>query len=115
MPFSDEDIYEAVNGHLPGVSTYVDSHGGGITLLGVKDSTVYIRLIGTCQGCTMSLMTTKMVVQKELRRVIHPELNIINDDGTPENTPPEGLFKVSEPVIVQGSNEGWIDKIKRIF
>lgn len=111
MPFSDEDIYAAVNGHLPAVSTYVDWD----TLLGVKDSIDYIELIGTCHGSVVSLMTTKMVVQKEFRRLIHPELNIVNDDGTLENTPPEGFIKASEPEIVQGSDEGWIEKIKRIF
>ncbi|MCD4667190.1 MAG: NifU family protein [Sulfurimonas sp.] len=89
MPFSDEEIYEAVKSNIPKVSQYVNSHGGGITLVGVKDGSVYIELIGTCSGCSMSLMTTKMVVQKELRALIHPELNVVNIDGTPENILPQ--------------------------
>ena len=92
MPFSDEDIYEAVKNNLAKVSGYVGSHGGGITLLGAKNGTVYIELIGTCSGCSMSLMTTKMVVQKELRALIHPELNIVNVDGTPENKLPDDIY-----------------------
>jgi Fe-S cluster biogenesis protein NfuA len=89
IPFSDEEIYEAVKSNIPKVSQYVNSHGGGITLVGVKDGSVYIELIGTCSGCSMSLMTTKMVVQKELRALIHPELNVVNIDGTPENILPQ--------------------------
>ena len=89
IPFSDEEIYEAVKSNITKVSQYVNSHGGGITLLGVKDGSVYIELIGTCSGCSMSLMTTKMVVQKELRSLIHPELNVVNIDGTPENILPQ--------------------------
>ncbi|MCD6172626.1 MAG: NifU family protein [Sulfurimonas sp.] len=89
MPFSDEEIYEAVKSNIPKVSQYVNSHGGGITLVGVKDGSVYIELVGTCSGCSMSLMTTKMVVQKELRALIHPELNVVNIDGTPENILPQ--------------------------
>ena len=36
MPFTDEEIYEAVKNNLDKVSSYVSSHGGGITLLGSK-------------------------------------------------------------------------------
>ena len=89
MPFSDQDIYEAVKSNIPKVSTYVNSHGGDIELLGTKDGIVYIELTGTCKGCAMSIMTTKMVVQKELRLLIHPTLNIINVDGNPENKLPD--------------------------
>ena len=117
MAFSDEDIYEAVNNHLPEVSNYVNSHGGGITLLGTKNGAVYIELTGTCQGCAMSLMTTKMVVQRELRKLIHPELNVVNIDGTPENVLPDNLYKEDEPepMELKEPKEGWIDKIKNLL
>jgi len=93
MPFSDEEIYEAVESNIPKVSQYVSSHGGGIKLLSVKDGLVYIELIGSCSGCSMSLMTTKMVVQRELRTLIHPELELVNVDGTPENVVPSDVYK----------------------
>ncbi len=115
IPFTDEEIYEAVQNNIPNVSTYVSSHGGGITLLGVKDGLVYIELIGTCSGCAMSLMTTKMVVEKELRALIHPELELINVDGTPENAVPEDVYikkveeKIENEVIYK---EGMFDKVK---
>ncbi|GEM_PF-219369 len=92
MTFLDEDIYEAVKHHLPKVNEYVSSHGGAIRLLGVKDGVVYIELTGACHGCAMSLMTTKMVVEKKLRALIHPELKVVNVDGTPENRMPEDAF-----------------------
>jgi len=107
MPFSDEEIYDAVRNNLPKVSGYVSSHGGGISLLGTKDGVVYIELTGVCGGCSMSLMTTKMVVQKELRALIHPELNVVNVDGTPENVLPEDIYTPKEE-----SKDGVIDKVK---
>jgi Fe-S cluster biogenesis protein NfuA len=85
MQFLDEDIYQAVKNYIPKVSEYVNSHGGGLELLGVKDGTVYIKLTGACGGCSMSLMTTKMVVQKKLRELIHPALSVVNVDDTPED------------------------------
>ena len=97
MTFSDEDIYAAVKHHLPEVNEYIASHGGTIKLLGVKNGTVYIELAGTCHGCSMSLMTTKMVVQKRLRELIHPELTVVNVDGTPENALPDDVYREDEP------------------
>ena len=96
MTFLDEDIYEAVANHIPQVSEYVNSHGGGIELLGVKDGVVYITLTGTCGGCSMSLMTTKMVVQKKLRELVHPELVIVNVDGSQENVLPDDVFVLKQ-------------------
>ncbi|SFV50586.1 NifU protein homolog [hydrothermal vent metagenome] len=92
MQFLDEDLYIAVKNFLPKVSEYVNSHGGGIELLGVKDGVVYIRLVGACGGCSMSLMTTKMVVQRKLKELIHPELQVVNVDGMPENEMPSDAY-----------------------
>lgn len=116
MTFSDEDIYEAVKHHLPTVNEYVQSHGGAIKLLGTKDGKVYIELTGACHGCAMSLMTTKMVVQKKLRELIHPELTVINVDGTPENVLPDVYYsqETDEPEEEVEEISLW-DKAKNIF
>ncbi|WP_295421406.1 NifU family protein [Sulfurovum sp.] len=117
MNFSDEDIYEAVKHHLPSVNEYVNSHGGAITLLGVKNGKIYIELTGACHGCSMSLMTTKMVVQKRLRELIHPELVVVNVDGTPENALPEDLYTKEKPEeeVKEKEEESIWGKVKKIF
>jgi len=117
MNFSDEDVYEAVKNHLPTVNEYVESHGGSIELLGTKNGTVYIELTGTCHGCAMSLMTTKMVVQKKLRELIHPELVVINVDGSAENTLPESYYtqERSKEDEVFEEELSVYDKIKNLF
>jgi|AAUQ01.1.fsa_nt_gi Fe-S cluster biogenesis protein NfuA len=76
MPFSDEDLCEAVKNFLPITEEYIKSHQGTVNFLGVKNGVAYIELGGTCNGCSMSTMTTKMVIQKRLREFIHPELNV---------------------------------------
>jgi len=117
MTFLDEDIYEVVKYHLPTVNEYVESHGGAIRLLGTKDGKAYIELTGACHGCSMSLMTTKMVVQKKLRELIHPELTVINVDGTPENALPDVYYFKKEDVIEKEEDDEislW-DKAKNIF
>ncbi len=117
MIFSDEEIYKAVKHYLPTVNEYVKSHGGSIKLLGVKDGTVYIELTGTCHGCSMSLMTTKMVVQKNLREFIDPELNVTNVDGTPENKLPQEYY-IDETDAIElnkSKQDKLIDTIKNFF
>ncbi len=117
MPFTDQDIYEAVRDKIPTVSSYVNSHGGDIKLLGSKDGTVYIELMGTCKSCAMSVMTTKMVVQKELRLLIHPTLNIVNVDGAPENKLPDEFYTEDEIYnpIVKEKKIGIIKKVTSFF
>jgi len=116
IPFSDEELYYAVKNNLPEVSKYVNSHGGGITLLGVKDGVIYIELVGTCHGCSMSLMTTNMVVRRELRRLIHPELFVVNVDGTAENRLPDDYFSPDEKVEKSNNQKvGVMDRVKSIF
>ena len=119
MQFLDEDLYEAIKNYIPKVSEYVNSHGGGIELLGVKDGTVYITLTGACGGCSMSLMTTKMVVQKKLRELIHPALTVVNVDGTPENVMPEDAYtgpKEEEEKKEEATEEkhGMLDNLKHM-
>ncbi len=115
MLFSDEEIYKATKHYLPTVNEYVKSHGGDIKLLGVKDGAVYIELTGTCHGCSMSLMTTKMVVQKQLRELIAPDLNVINVDGTEQNKLPEGYYidEADKIELNKSKKEKLFDKIKK--
>ena len=114
MPFSDEDIFVAVKNNLPSVNEYIKSHGGDIKLLGIKDGTVYIQLAGTCHGCSMSLMTTKMVVEKRLRELIHPNLVVINIDVGQEQHLPEGLYREEEDSSKK-EREGLFGKLKKMF
>ncbi len=107
MIFSDEELYQAVKHYLPEAEEYVKSHGGKIEFLGVKDGVIYIKLAGACGGCSMSLLTTKMVVQKILRQYIHPELIVLNVDQTGENKLPEDVYIPKEDI-----KKGFFEKIK---
>jgi Fe-S cluster biogenesis protein NfuA len=52
--------------------------GGAIQLLKIQDGKVYIQLQGACVGCAASSSTLKFIVEKNLKELIHPELQIIN-------------------------------------
>ncbi len=46
------------------VNPAVGMHGGHVELLDVKDSTVYIRMGGGCQGCGMADVTLKQGIER---------------------------------------------------
>lgn len=93
IPFSDEELAQAVSGYLPTIAEYVKSHDGTMDFAGVKDSVSYVILGGTCSGCSMSTATTKMVIQKKLRELIHPELLVESIFPGQEDTLPNDLTR----------------------
>ncbi len=51
----------------------LESHGGGIELVDVKESKVFVRLTGACGGCPMATQTLKLGVERVLKAVF-PDL-----------------------------------------
>lgn len=64
----------------------------------------------------MSVMTTNMVIRKELRVLIHPELFVINVDGTEENKLPDEYYAPPEEIVeMSQEQEGVASKMKNMF
>ncbi|HEY6797184.1 MAG TPA: NifU family protein, partial [Kineosporiaceae bacterium] len=51
---------------LEEVRPYLESHGGGVTLLGVELPVARITLTGACTGCSASSTTLRDVVERAL-------------------------------------------------
>lgn len=86
IPFSDEDLRSPVESIIKDkISPMLARDGGAISLIDIKNSTVYIQLQGACVGCAASGSTLKFIVEKELKAMIHPELMIINVPTGMEN------------------------------
>ncbi|HIP12236.1 MAG TPA: NifU family protein [Arcobacter sp.] len=79
MPFTDEDLQEPVSNIIKTkIAPMLAQDGGAIELLKIKDAKVYIQLQGACVGCAASSSTLKFIVEKNLKELIHPELQIVN-------------------------------------
>ena len=78
MPTPDEIRKKAQKVLEEEINPSVASHGGVITLLDVKDATIYVKLGGGCQGCGMADVTLKQGVEKAFRASI-PEIDDILD------------------------------------
>ena len=55
------------------VRPYMQSHGGDVTLVDLQNNTLYVRLSGNCNGCSMSATTLRNIVDESLREHV-PEI-----------------------------------------
>jgi Fe-S cluster biogenesis protein NfuA/nitrite reductase/ring-hydroxylating ferredoxin subunit len=80
---------ERVEQALEGVRPYLDSHGGGVQLVGVEDGVVRLRLQGSCEGCPSSTMTLKLAIEDAIRKVA-PDVEDIQAEGVSGSAPAPG-------------------------
>jgi Fe-S cluster biogenesis protein NfuA len=64
---------ENVKAVLDQIRPALQSDGGDVELVGVKDGIVSVRLTGACGGCPMSTMTLKMGIERLLKQKL-PEV-----------------------------------------
>lgn len=78
LPFTDEELYPAVEQVLNKVRPMLINDGGDLKLLKIKNGVVFVQLQGACHGCSASSQTLKFGVEKQLRIDIHPQISVIN-------------------------------------
>jgi Fe-S cluster biogenesis protein NfuA len=76
-PFSVEDRVQMA---LDGVRPYLKSHEGDITIVGVDDGVVTVRLQGTCEGCSSSSATVKLAVERAILERV-PEIRLVRAEN----------------------------------
>jgi Fe-S cluster biogenesis protein NfuA len=90
-----EDVETRIGRALDSVRPYLATHGGNVTLLGVADGVVRLRLEGTCNGCGSSTVTMKLAIEKAIEELA-PEVTAIEVDGIVEKAEhaPAGLVQI---------------------
>jgi Fe-S cluster biogenesis protein NfuA/nitrite reductase/ring-hydroxylating ferredoxin subunit len=88
-----------INRALEDVRPYLESHGGDVTLLGLDDGVVRLRLQGSCSGCPSSTVTLKLAIEEAIHKVA-PDVAMIEAEGVlePEPAPARLQLEVSEPL-----------------
>jgi Fe-S cluster biogenesis protein NfuA/nitrite reductase/ring-hydroxylating ferredoxin subunit len=76
-----------VGAALAEVRPYLESHGGGVELVGIEDGVVHLRLQGSCDGCASSTMTLKLAIEDAIHKAA-PDVERIEADGVAEPAPP---------------------------
>ena len=78
IPFSNEDLKEAVAEVLQELRPMLQMDGGDVKLIDVRKPVVYVQLQGGCVGCASAGATLKYGIEKALKEKIHPDLVVMN-------------------------------------
>ncbi len=81
FPFSDEELGIPVKMAIDKVRPMLLKDGGDISILGIKDAKVYVRLEGHCVDCASAHLTLKNGILRQLQIDIHPEIDVIEVKG----------------------------------
>ncbi|WP_088289754.1 NifU family protein [Kineosporia sp. A_224] len=83
------DPVTLANRALEDVRPYLESHGGGVELVGVELPVARVRLSGTCNGCSASSTTLREVVERALVAAVHGlhQVEVVPNDPEPTMVP----------------------------
>ncbi|MGI9018462.1 MAG: NifU family protein [Euzebya sp.] len=95
------DLETRVSDALESVRPYLGSHAGGVTLVGIQDDVVHLRLEGSCDGCPASTITVKTAIEGAITKAC-PEIDSVEVEGVTaaavqapeEPAPPPGLHSI---------------------
>lgn len=96
------DVRTRVAAAIEQLRPYTQSHGGDVTLVDVQGDTLFVRLSGACNGCSMSSVTLRNGLEESLKTQV-PEITRI--EVVPNE--PDGPALVS--LQRASPNDGWID------
>jgi Fe-S cluster biogenesis protein NfuA/nitrite reductase/ring-hydroxylating ferredoxin subunit len=92
---------------LQEVRPYLDSHGGGVELVGVEDGVVRLRMFGSCDGCPSSAMTLKLAIEDAIHKAA-PDVVEVEAEGVSAPAAPAGptLLQLEVSDAVRDGREG---------
>ncbi len=85
-----EDIETRVAQALVEVRPYLRSHGGNVELLKIDNGIAYLRLEGSCNGCSASSNTLKLTIEEAIYKAA-PDLIEIQVEGVADPPPRQGI------------------------
>jgi Fe-S cluster biogenesis protein NfuA/nitrite reductase/ring-hydroxylating ferredoxin subunit len=68
---------------LDKVRPYLDSHGGSVELVGIRDGVVRLQMQGSCKSCPSSAMTLKLAIEEAIYAAA-PDIVTIEAEGVAE-------------------------------
>ena len=93
---------------LAGVRPALHSHGGDVTLVRITDGVAFVRLEGACNGCSMSSVTLREMVEAALLQGVPviTSVEVLPNEPTPTIIPLESvLFR---PGAAGPAADGWM-------
>lgn len=73
-----EEIRDNVEKALAEIRPFLESDGGNITLVGIDETEVTVRLEGACVACSVNQMTLKSGVEMTIKKYVPQIERVIN-------------------------------------
>ncbi|GFG54747.1 NifU family protein [Mycobacterium avium] len=101
------DPMTEANTVLRSVRPQLQGHGGDVSLVRIDDGTAYVRLQGACNGCSMSSVTLRNLVEKALVEGVASVtgVEVLPNEPTATLIPTESLFDQQRLT----REEGWTE------
>lgn len=101
------DVRTRVGRVIEMVRPTMQSHGGDVALVDVRDNRVFVRLSGSCNGCSMSSVTLRTTVEEALREHV-PEIEGVEVVPTEpvSDQEPVDVLQIQLPVVAAGPDGG---------
>jgi Fe-S cluster biogenesis protein NfuA/nitrite reductase/ring-hydroxylating ferredoxin subunit len=94
------------------VRPYLESHGGDVSLVGVEEGVVRLRLSGSCNGCPSSTMTLKLAIEDAIQAAA-PEIERVEAEGVSEQSGPKLLqLEVSDSLRGEWETVGGLPELR---
>ena len=72
-------LIEKIDKALDSIRPYLEADGGNVEVISVSnDYIVKVKLLGACNGCTMSSMTMKGGIEEAIKKVV-PEIQGVEE------------------------------------
>lgn len=97
------DPMTRANQALLTVRPYLQSHGGDVDLVRIEGGAAYVRLQGSCNGCSMSAVTLREGVEEALVQLDEIDrIEVLEDQPTPAFIPLDSVGKRTKEAA------GWV-------
>ncbi|GAC1656633.1 MAG: hypothetical protein NVS9B12_08390 [Vulcanimicrobiaceae bacterium] len=73
-------LEERVHNALESVRPYLKSHEGGVSITRIQDGVVYLKMEGSCNGCTASAETVRTAIENAVKEAA-PEITEVRAEG----------------------------------
>lgn len=104
------DPLTRANVALVGVRPYLQSHGGDVELVRIEDGAAFVRLQGSCNGCSMSAVTLRESVEVALVSGVDEidRVEVLEDQPTSAFIPLDsvGVRRTAETGWIKGPRSG---------
>jgi Fe-S cluster biogenesis protein NfuA/nitrite reductase/ring-hydroxylating ferredoxin subunit len=89
---------------LDKVRPYLDSHGGNVELLEIKDGVVRLRMQGSCKSCPSSSLTLKLAIEEAIYAAA-PDVVTIEAEGVSEPAVSKsGFVQIGKSAVATGND-----------